>query len=178
MVRFRPGHQNFETARDCGPFFVFRLPFRSRETADFPSIFMGFGRCYNPLIRRPSFHACSFCPRLESPLGPIAIRERVSFQPERWGQALLSLTRQSRCERLQSVDLQSYRTLLRQRRSAVGSRLARRFHRLSLNDISPYLYSYPQREAVRHVFRVASGLDSMVLGKPHPRSGEGGRQSG
>jgi glutamyl-tRNA reductase len=34
------------------------------------------------------------------------------------------------------------------------------------HEIEPYLYTYPERAAVRHAFRVASGLDSMVLGEP------------
>jgi glutamyl-tRNA reductase len=33
-------------------------------------------------------------------------------------------------------------------------------------SIEPHLYIYRGREAVRHVFRVASSLDSMVLGEP------------
>ncbi len=33
-------------------------------------------------------------------------------------------------------------------------------------DISDALYQYPDEEAVKHAFRVASGLDSMVLGEP------------
>lgn len=32
------------------------------------------------------------------------------------------------------------------------------YHRVALHDLSPYLYTFPQRDAVRHVFRVASGL--------------------
>ncbi len=32
-------------------------------------------------------------------------------------------------------------------------------------DLQPHMYSLPQSEAVRHAFRVASGLDSMVLGE-------------
>src|SRR5207245_3557919 len=33
-------------------------------------------------------------------------------------------------------------------------------------SLSPYLYTLPQDRAVSHAFRVASGLDSMVLGEP------------
>jgi len=40
------------------------------------------------------------------------------------------------------------------------------YHRLRAGDIEPYLYRHPDASAVRHVFRVASGLDSMVLGEP------------
>jgi glutamyl-tRNA reductase len=40
------------------------------------------------------------------------------------------------------------------------------FHRLPYADLRPHLYTLPQDEAVRHAFRVASGLDSMVLGEP------------
>jgi len=32
-------------------------------------------------------------------------------------------------------------------------------------DLEPHIYSLPQSQAVRHAFRVASGLDSMVLGE-------------
>jgi glutamyl-tRNA reductase len=40
------------------------------------------------------------------------------------------------------------------------------YHRLKAQQIEPYLYKLPQEKAVKHAFRVASGLDSMVLGEP------------
>ncbi|BEV17625.1 glutamyl-tRNA reductase [Herbaspirillum sp. DW155] len=40
------------------------------------------------------------------------------------------------------------------------------YHRIPYADLRPYLYWLPQDNAVRHAFRVASGLDSMVLGEP------------
>lgn len=40
------------------------------------------------------------------------------------------------------------------------------YHKLQPAEIEPYLYVLPQEQAVKHAFRVASGLDSMVLGEP------------
>jgi glutamyl-tRNA reductase len=40
------------------------------------------------------------------------------------------------------------------------------FNRLEAVDLRPHLYRHLQDGAVRHAFRVASGLDSMVLGEP------------
>jgi len=40
------------------------------------------------------------------------------------------------------------------------------FNRVEAINLRPHIYQYQQNEAVRHAFRVASGLDSMVLGEP------------
>ena len=40
------------------------------------------------------------------------------------------------------------------------------FHHVPTDSLSPYLYTLPREQAVTHAFRVASGLDSMVLGEP------------
>jgi glutamyl-tRNA reductase len=40
------------------------------------------------------------------------------------------------------------------------------YHQLPSADLTPYIYQLPQEQAVKHAFRVASGLDSMVLGEP------------
>ena len=42
----------------------------------------------------------------------------------------------------------------------------RTYHGLSKDEIDPYVYIFPEQNAVRHLMRVASGLDSMVLGEP------------
>ena len=35
---------------------------------------------------------------------------------------------------------------------------------VSLNELSGYLYTYLQEDAIKHLFKVSSGLDSMILG--------------
>jgi glutamyl-tRNA reductase len=39
-------------------------------------------------------------------------------------------------------------------------------HQLSLESIAPFLFMHKEEEAVKHVLRVASGLDSMMIGEP------------
>ncbi|MDX9701204.1 MAG: glutamyl-tRNA reductase [Rhodocyclaceae bacterium] len=98
---------------------------------------------------------------------PLSIREKVAFQPERLDHALHDLT-QGNSVREAAILSTCNRTELyfaTEQPQCAADWLAH-FHDLPLSDVSPYLYAYPQRDAVRHVFRVASGLDSMVLGEP------------
>ena len=98
---------------------------------------------------------------------PLTIRERLAFQPERLDDALHDLTR-GRSVREAAILSTCNRTELYfagEQPQDAADWLAG-FHKLALSEVSPYLYAFPQRDAVRHVFRVASGLDSMVLGEP------------
>lgn len=97
---------------------------------------------------------------------PLAIRERVAFGPETLTQALHHLTRDkpvveaailSTCNRMELY-------CATENPEAVVEWLAQH-HQLNRADIEPYLYVLPAEEAVRHTFRVASGLDSMVVGE-------------
>ncbi|HSN41343.1 MAG TPA: glutamyl-tRNA reductase [Burkholderiales bacterium] len=98
---------------------------------------------------------------------PLSVREQVVFHAENLVQALRDLVdRQpvkeaaiiSTCNRTEvycSTDVPG---------QAVGWLAG--YHRLKPQQLEPYLYQLPQEKAVKHVFRVASGLDSMVLGEP------------
>ena len=98
---------------------------------------------------------------------PLQVRERVAFAPEGLGVALRDLL--SRPEVKEAAILSTCnRTEVYFHGGApepVMTWLAD-FHRVPASSLSPYVYALPREQAVRHAFRVASGLDSMVLGEP------------
>lgn len=101
---------------------------------------------------------------------PLAVREQVAFDQGRLQQALAHLIR-TRPVREAAILSTCNRTELycatdaNDAAEAAADWLAE-YHRLTRYALTPYLYTYPERDAVRHAFRVASGLDSMVLGEP------------
>jgi glutamyl-tRNA reductase len=100
---------------------------------------------------------------------PLALRERVTFAPERLQGALREL---ASCEGVEEAAILSTcnRTDLYCGLSAEHSELAidwfRRYHGLSPGEIRKHFYTLRSDSAVRHILRVASGLDSMILGEP------------
>src|SRR5216110_1718751 len=97
---------------------------------------------------------------------PLAVRERVVFHIERLTEALAEL--KQKLAREAAILSSCNRTELYvagEEPAAVAQWLAR-YHRFEPDGLAPYLYTLPKERAVRHVFRVASGLDSMVLGEP------------
>jgi glutamyl-tRNA reductase len=97
---------------------------------------------------------------------PLAVRERVVFHVERLQEALAELTRRlAREAAILSTCNRTELYLAGEAPQAAAEWLAQ-YHRLAPGELTPYLYTLPTEEAVRHAFRVASGLDSMVLGEP------------
>jgi glutamyl-tRNA reductase len=100
---------------------------------------------------------------------PVHIREQVAFAPEHLPEALHNL--HARPGVREAVILSTCnRTELYCILESVDSRPVLHWlgdhHALPLADWQPYLYQHVDRPAVRHILRVASGLDSMVLGEP------------
>lgn len=98
---------------------------------------------------------------------PVEIREQLAVHPSRLrcSGCLLKLS-----GGLSEVVLLS--TCNRVEIYGVGERLNRNFYRLfqtlagnSAVDVTPYVYVKEGQEAVEHLFAVAGGLDSMVLGE-------------
>ena len=97
---------------------------------------------------------------------PISIREHVAFNPDTLRHALSDLTAQNVAEA--AILSTCNRTEIYVQTNApepIVNWLAN-YHRLDFNNIQPYTYTLSNQEAVKHAFRVASGLDSMVLGEP------------
>jgi glutamyl-tRNA reductase len=98
---------------------------------------------------------------------PLAVRERVVFHVERLHEALAELKRG--LAREAAILSTCNRTEVYVSADEKPDELARwlaGYHRLAPGELQPYLYTLPHERAVRHAFRVASGLDSMVIGEP------------
>ncbi|MBI1395635.1 MAG: glutamyl-tRNA reductase [Betaproteobacteria bacterium] len=98
---------------------------------------------------------------------PLSIREQIAFGLDNLQPALQELVGQhpvreaaivSTCNRTEIYCATSSPT-------EVASWLAL-YHQVTPERLLPYLYELPRERAVSHAFRVASGLDSMVLGEP------------
>ncbi|MET3009152.1 glutamyl-tRNA reductase [Stenotrophomonas koreensis] len=94
---------------------------------------------------------------------PVELRERVSFAGEALPAALASLRAHPQVE--EAVLLS---TCNRTELYAVTDDPSSLNHWLNeqAGNLDGHLYQLGQDEAVRHLFRVATGLDSMVLGEP------------
>ncbi|HEY2040491.1 MAG TPA: glutamyl-tRNA reductase [Edaphobacter sp.] len=102
---------------------------------------------------------------------PIEVRERLAIPAGRLADATRTLVHQpgvreglilSTCNRVELLTLQ-------EDGSAPGGNLLSFLHEyfaVTPSSLTPHLYEYREQEAIRHLFRVASSLDSMVVGEP------------
>jgi glutamyl-tRNA reductase len=110
--------------------------------------------------------ASLFARGLNHQTAPLAVRERVVFHVERMQEALGELKRGlAREAAILSTCNRTELYVSGEKPGELAQWLAQ-YHRFGAADLQPYLYTLPNEQAVRHAFRVASGLDSMVLGEP------------
>ncbi|HOV95344.1 MAG TPA: glutamyl-tRNA reductase [Thermomonas sp.] len=98
---------------------------------------------------------------------PVALREKVAFANDALAPALASL--RALPDVHEAVLLSTCnRTELYAHADGDGHNLAEWLaaHPDAGSDLHAYLYRHHDVDAVRHLFRVASGLDSLVLGEP------------
>lgn len=98
---------------------------------------------------------------------PVEVRERLAFPSDKIRIALASLL-----EKTHAAEAMILSTCNRVEIVARGpdAKLVRDFiceyHQIPVDSIAEHLYSYQNVEAIRHLFRVTSSLDSMMLGEP------------
>lgn len=98
---------------------------------------------------------------------PLSVREQVAFNADKLQHALSDLTRANVVREaaiLSTCNRTEIYCAADDPETAVDWLV--RYHAVERGVIEPYIYTLPQREAIRHAFRVASGLDSMVIGEP------------
>ncbi|MCZ6770168.1 MAG: glutamyl-tRNA reductase, partial [Acidobacteria bacterium] len=103
---------------------------------------------------------------------PVEVRERIAFTEEQLHPALKRLQTEfglwegmiiSTCNRVEvfAHGQKSQEQIIESVKEFLYSS-----HDLQPRFLEDYLYSHLQGDAVRHIFRVASSLDSMVVGEP------------
>jgi len=101
---------------------------------------------------------------------PIEVRERLAIPAGRLADATRTLLHQpgireglilSTCNRVELLTLQHEHDT-----PSDLLRFLDEYFAVPAATIRPHLYEFREREAVRHLFRVASSLDSMVVGEP------------
>ena len=100
---------------------------------------------------------------------PVSLREQVAFDNDAAGEALRELKAEPGVE--EALILSTCNRTELYVGVAEGAEQApqawfNRHHRLTPGKLDEFLYRHDEDAAVRHMFRVATGLDSMVLGEP------------
>jgi glutamyl-tRNA reductase len=98
---------------------------------------------------------------------PVEIRERLAFNSDMLRSALTSLV--GRDDVSEALILSTCNRVEVVAESPDDGRIREflcEFHRIPHDDVSKHLYSFRNADAIRHVFRVAASLDSMLVGEP------------
>jgi glutamyl-tRNA reductase len=100
---------------------------------------------------------------------PLAFREKIAFAPEDTPSALAALTSLPGVREAAILSTCNRTELYCNVES--GSEIApaawlQSHHELTPERLDEFLYRHTNADAVRHLFRVATGLESMVLGEP------------
>src|SRR5262245_61258265 len=98
---------------------------------------------------------------------PLAVREQVVFHAENMVGALRDLVDRRPVQEAAIISTCNRTELYCSTEAPLAAvDWFAGYHSLRAQQLEPYLYQLPQERAVKHAFRVASGLDSMVLGEP------------
>ncbi|HGS5739217.1 TPA: glutamyl-tRNA reductase [Vibrio cholerae] len=99
----------------------------------------------------------------------VELREKVAFGPEKLSLALNQLSTSSHVKGGVILSTCNRTEIYCDVRSASKNKVIEwlsQFHQVSLDELKPSLYAHEEQAAIRHLMRVACGLDSLVLGEP------------
>ncbi len=100
---------------------------------------------------------------------PVEVRERAAVAAEHLDDALSDISTRTGIEEATILSTcnrtEVYCQVPEQNIEVVSDWLCD-FHELRKDEVAPFLYTFPDQAAVKHAFRVAAGLDSMVIGEP------------
>lgn len=102
---------------------------------------------------------------------PIDVRERVAFAPEQLPEALADARVVAGLEEVAILSTCNRTEVVAQvaGEEEAGQRLAAwlsAYHHVPVEQLSPHYFAFRDADALAHLMRVASGLESMVLGEP------------
>jgi len=100
---------------------------------------------------------------------PVQIRERVAFAPDQLPDTLRNLAAHAKISEaaiLSTCNRTEMLCCIDTADSDVIIEWLRQHREFAADELNPYMYIHPEQSAVRHMLRVASGLDSLVLGEP------------
>jgi glutamyl-tRNA reductase len=98
---------------------------------------------------------------------PLEVRERLAVTDSQLPDAVRSLVTQPGVDEGMVLSTCNRVEVLTSTRDGCDLRgFLRSYFGINPESLNSHLYEYQQRDAVRHVFRVAASLDSMVVGEP------------
>ncbi|AMX02003.1 glutamyl-tRNA reductase [Microbulbifer thermotolerans] len=97
---------------------------------------------------------------------PIEVRERVAFAPELVPGALAAARKALDCKELAILSTCNRTEIYGQLEPGRLLEWLADYHQVDLQQLEKSCYCYTGESAVRHMMRVACGLDSLVLGEP------------
>jgi len=102
---------------------------------------------------------------------PVEIREKLAFAPtamERPLRQMLELSTITEGLIISTCNRVELCAVTKEPEAAIAElrRFLAEYHEVSPEEINENLFDYQGEEAIRHLFRVSSSLDSMVLGEP------------
>jgi glutamyl-tRNA reductase len=99
---------------------------------------------------------------------PVEVRERLAIPESRLPEACQKLAAHPGIEEGMILSTCNRVEVIAQLKNGHADLRAflRDYFQVDPNDFEKHLYEYRQKDAIRHVFRVASSLDSMVVGEP------------